>query len=171
MRSINANRITWKQIVLKLAKSTMFIVIVFAIVLMYVVLKAASRWSEPQNLPPGECWFPFRAIFNRSEITAPCERLMEMAKVYGDVFTIKRGRQITVFINNISVAKKALQNKGNDFAGRAYSQACDLLTQGRMGFINGDFGSTLELHNKVLKLALHMITDTCFSFFFRTENQ
>ena len=163
MRSINANRITWKQIVLKLAKSTMFIVIVFAIVLLYVVLKAASRWSEPQNLPPGECWFPFRAIFNRSEITAPCETLMEMAKVYGDVFTIKRGRQITVFINNISVAKKALQNKGNDFAGRAYSQACDLLTQGRMGFINCDFDSTLKLHNKVLKLALHMITDTCFS--------
>ena len=84
-----------------------------------------------------------------------------MTKVHGDVFTIKRGREIIIFVNSISVANEALRNKGNDFAGRAFSRATSFLTQGKIGLVNGDFEPIWEFHHRLTYLALHNITNSC----------
>lgn len=86
---------------------------------------------------------------------------MDMAKVHGDVFTIKRGREILIFVNSISAAKEALRSKGNDLSGRAYSQVSGLLTKGGMGVAYGECGPTWKIQHRVTSLGLQLITNTC----------
>ena len=86
---------------------------------------------------------------------------MDMAKVHGDVFTIKRGREILIFVNSISAAKEALRSKGNDLSGRAYSQVSSLLTKGGMGVAYGECGPTWKIQHRVTSFGLQLITNTC----------
>ncbi|KAJ7327706.1 hypothetical protein OS493_026584 [Desmophyllum pertusum] len=134
----------------------MLVVVVLAIVLSYILWELTIRWQESRDLPPGARVFPFRTIFRFYQDSAPHERLTEMAKKHGDVFTIKRGREMLTFVNSISAAKETLKNRGNDFAGRACSQASSLLTKGSMGVMFGDYGPTWKLHSKIMYLAMHM---------------
>lgn len=86
-----------------------------------------------------------------------------MAKVHGDIFTIKRGREVMVFVNSISAAKEALRNKGDDFAGRTYSQAASFLTKGGLAVVYGDIGPKWELCHRLASLGLHKFTNTHLS--------
>lgn len=144
--------------------SIMLIVIVLVTIASYILWKLFIRWYERRNLPPGERLFPFSTIFRSPDGFAPHERLAEMTKKHGDVFTIKRGREVIIFVNSIAAAKTALENRGNDFAGRAWSLASSLLSKGGNGVVFSDFGSTWKLHRRIMCLAMRMTHDSCESF-------
>ena len=99
---------------------------------------------------------PFQTIFRFNANSAPHERLTEMVKKHGDVFTIKRGRETIIFVNSISAAKEALENRGNDFAGRASSTAFNLVTKGGLGVVYSDFGQTWKLQHRIMSLAMQV---------------
>ena len=143
--------------------SIMLLVIVLVAVGSYILWELLIRWFEPRSLPPGERLFPFSTIFRPTDGVAPHERLAEMTKKYDDVFTIKRGREVLVFVNSISGGKEALQNRGNDFAGRAWSHASSLLTKAGIGVVCSDFGPTWKLHHRIMYSAMHMNSSESFS--------
>lgn len=98
----------------------LFISVLFAITVICTLWELVIRWSQPRNLPPGERWFPFRSIKSLSGGTvAPHIGLTNMAKKYGGVFSIMRGREIIIVVSNVSAANEALRKKGERLRGKA----------------------------------------------------
>lgn len=142
----------------------MLIAIVLVAIGSYILWELFTRLFEPRNLPPGERLFPLNAIFRSTDGLAPHEKLAELTKKHGDVFTIRRGREVNIFVNSIAAAKETLKNRGNEFAGRVWSQVYRLLTKAEVGVVSNDFGPTWKLHRRIMSSAMNMIMNSCESF-------
>lgn len=143
--------------------------VLLAITIICILWELVIRWSQPRNLPPGERWFPFRSIKSLSGGTiAPHIRLTNMAKKYGDVFSIRRGREIIIVVSNVSAANETLRNRGSDFAGRPYSCVLELISKERNGVMythsNIDHRNTNDMLHKITMLGLHYMSEVNSSF-------
>ncbi|XP_029205998.2 steroid 17-alpha-hydroxylase/17,20 lyase-like [Acropora millepora] len=147
----------------------LFISVLFAITIICTLWELVIRWSQPRNLPPGERWFPFRSIRSLSGGTvAPHIGLTNMAKKYGGVFSIRRGREIIIVVSNVSAANEALRKKGSEFAGRPYSCVLELISKERNGVNcsdrNIDHRNKNDLLHRITKMGLHYMSEinSCF---------
>ncbi|KAJ8045772.1 Steroid 17-alpha-hydroxylase/17,20 lyase [Holothuria leucospilota] len=110
-------------------------------------------WSQQKprkDFPPGPKGWPL--IGNILEFrgnTPPHIILMEQAKKYGDIFSIRIGQRWTVVLNGAALIKEALLKKGIEFANRPSSFSIDLFTEGGKDIAFGQFTPTWKLHRKL----------------------
>ncbi|XP_033110562.1 cytochrome P450 2U1-like [Anneissia japonica] len=103
-----------------------------------VVIVLVQRWSKNrmQNLPPSPWGLPFLGnILSIGE--NPHLTFMEMAKVYGNVFSVRMGRQRVTVLNGADVIREALVKQGRVFEGRPHLALTSMLTDGQ-GIVTAD---------------------------------
>ncbi|XP_035687441.1 steroid 17-alpha-hydroxylase/17,20 lyase-like [Branchiostoma floridae] len=108
-----------------------------------------KRW----RMPPGP--FPWPIIGNlpmfagKSHLT-----FIDLAKKYGDVFSLKQGMTDVVVLNSVDAVREALVEKSVQFAGRPHLQSLDIRTEGRRNMAFADYSPAWKQHRKLVKSAL-----------------
>lgn len=96
--------------------------------------------KRPKNLPPGPWGLPVvGSLFSLGK--EPHITLMDMAKEYGNVFSINLGGQRVVVLNGFKAVREALVKKAEAFAGRPTLVLTQELTEGQ-GIVTADYGPT-----------------------------
>ena len=105
-----------------------------ALLLVYGLVGYIKHVYNLKNYPPGP--FPLPFIGNLRKLgEKPYLTFIDLAKVYGDVFSVSLGMQRIVIINKIEPAKEALITKSVEFAGRPTTNYIfQLISRGRFTF-------------------------------------
>ncbi|XP_071491230.1 cytochrome P450 2J6-like [Diadema antillarum] len=116
-------------------------VLLFAIttlLTMMVVRWYRRRSRLPGKLPPGPWGLPLvGSIFSLGK--QPHMTLMDMARKYGNVFTLNLAGQLVVVLNGYDTVREALVKKAGVFAGRPHLALTQELTEGQ-GIVVADSG-------------------------------
>lgn len=120
----------------------------------------AIQWaSTPRGLPPGPPRFPLVGTIP-SLILYKCrfmfQTLENLAKAYGDVFTVYLPGRATVVINSVQLAREALVAQKDTFSGRPYLFTTHYLSRGGKGLGFSDYGPALVLSRKIVHSAFRM---------------
>ncbi|XP_006822041.1 cytochrome P450 2U1-like [Saccoglossus kowalevskii] len=98
------------------------------------------------RMPPGPTGIPvFGNLFSLGN--NPHLTFIEMAKKYGNVFTIKLGSESIVVLNGFQAVRDALVKQGQAFAGRPKMTLTEELTKGK-GIVAADYGETWKRQRK-----------------------
>ncbi|XP_077999480.1 cytochrome P450 2U1-like [Glandiceps talaboti] len=120
----------------------------FLIILTWSQSKSRSGQKIDRNLklPPGPKGLPI--LGNLLSLgTNPHLTFIEMAKKYGNVFTIKIASESIVVLNGYQAVKDALVKKSLQFAGRPKMALTEELTKGK-GIVTADYGNTWKTQRK-----------------------
>ncbi|KAI8484312.1 cytochrome P450 2 sub U member 1 [Branchiostoma belcheri] len=79
---------------------------------------------------------------------------IDLAKKYGDVFSLRRGMTDVVVLNSLTAVREALVEKSVDFAGRPHTQSYDIMSEGRRNMAFTDYDPVWKQHGKLIKSAL-----------------
>lgn len=105
----------------------------------YFGLTYIDHVRKLNDYPPGP--FPLPYLGNLHLMgERPHEAFKELAKKYGDVFSVSLGMERTVIINNIDPAREVLVKKGKIFAGRPDTYAFKLFSRNGQDVAFSDFG-------------------------------
>ncbi|XP_019639175.1 PREDICTED: steroid 17-alpha-hydroxylase/17,20 lyase-like [Branchiostoma belcheri] len=106
-----------------------------------------------RRMPPGP--IPWPIIGNRSAFQGKFHlTFIELAKKYGDVFSLRRGMTDVVVLNSEAAVREALVEKSVEFAGRPHAQSLDIRTENRRNMAFTDYGPAWKQHRKIVKSAL-----------------
>ncbi|XP_002730828.1 steroid 17-alpha-hydroxylase/17,20 lyase-like [Saccoglossus kowalevskii] len=125
------------------------------IAVVVILLVALMIWSihRPSGMPPGPRGFPI--IGSMLSLT---ENLyldfLQLAKEYGDIFTIKIGSHHVVIVNNYELIKETLVKKSTDFAGRPQTFTGNMGSEGFKDIILSDYSPSWKLHRKIAHQAI-----------------
>eukprot|EP00058_Branchiostoma_floridae_P016376 XP_002601864.1 hypothetical protein BRAFLDRAFT_215356 [Branchiostoma floridae] len=78
----------------------------------------------------------------------------DLAKKYGDVFSLKMGMTDVVVLNSLDTVKEAFVKKGVDFAGRPMILSMDIFSEGGKDIAFTDYSPTWKLHRKLFHGAI-----------------
>ncbi|XP_066275013.1 steroid 17-alpha-hydroxylase/17,20 lyase-like isoform X2 [Branchiostoma lanceolatum] len=108
-----------------------------------------KRW----RMPPGPFFWPI--IGNLFSFGGQFFlTFIDLAKTYGDVFSLKLGMTDVVVLNSLDAVKEALVKKGVDFAGRPKTLSGDIFTEGGKDIAFTDYSPTWKLHRKLFHSAI-----------------
>ena len=132
--------------------------IIFMVVislLMYITYTYIKHLLQLKNYPPGP--FPLPILGNINLMSdKPYESFRDLAKIYGDVFSISMGTQRMVVINTIEPTREALITKGKIFAGRPSLYTTSLITRGRKDIAMADYSTPWKVLKKIASVGLKM---------------
>ncbi|KAM4574935.1 cytochrome P450 2J6-like [Fundulus diaphanus] len=93
-------------------KSLLLFVVIFIITLDYV------KNRRPAGFPPGPGALPIVGNIFTWDQNRPHERLMELARIYGDVYSLRFGQKWSVVLNGFEAIKEALVTNGDSMVDR-----------------------------------------------------
>ncbi|XP_078699158.1 steroid 17-alpha-hydroxylase/17,20 lyase-like [Branchiostoma floridae x Branchiostoma belcheri] len=107
------------------------------------------RW----RMPPGP--FPWPVIGNIAILGGKTYlTFIDLAKKYGDVFSVKLGMVDVVVLNSLDAVKEAFVKKSAEFGGRPKTLTNEILTEGGKDIAFTDDSPTLKLQRKLFVSAL-----------------
>eukprot|EP00058_Branchiostoma_floridae_P016375 XP_002601863.1 hypothetical protein BRAFLDRAFT_121141 [Branchiostoma floridae] len=108
-----------------------------------------KRW----RMPPGPFFWPIigNIYFFSGRMYTTCT---DLAKKYGDVFSLKMGMTDVVVLNSLDTVKEAFVKKGVDFAGRPKILSMDIFSEGGKDIAFTDYSPTWKLHRKLFHGAI-----------------
>ena len=141
---------------LRLVASTMLLEAVLFVCAMLLLSGVAQKLvAKVRNYPPGPTPLPIIGNFHNLG-WQPHLSLTEMAQKYGKVFQIFLGHQRTVVISDIVIAREALLQKLNQFAGRPFVYSGSIFSNGGKGIGFGDFTPEWKLQRKIAHGAIKL---------------
>ncbi|KAI1892062.1 hypothetical protein AGOR_G00150110 [Albula goreensis] len=106
------------QVVLSSVLDWMDIHTLLLFVFVFLLISDHLRNRSPKNFPPGPWALPFVGNLFNTDAKQPHIHFKELAKRYGNVFSLHVGGVRTVVINGYSLVKEALIVQGSTFAAR-----------------------------------------------------
>ncbi|KAL2089583.1 hypothetical protein ACEWY4_014271 [Coilia grayii] len=108
-------------------------------VLFLLLIADYLKNRKPHNYPPGPFSLPFLGNIFNMDAKEPHIYLTKLAKVYGNVFGLRLGRDNIVFLNGYKIIREALVVQGDNFVDRPYSPTVARVYAGNRGlfFSNG----------------------------------
>eukprot|EP00058_Branchiostoma_floridae_P022221 XP_002607711.1 hypothetical protein BRAFLDRAFT_82842 [Branchiostoma floridae] len=99
--------------------------------------------------------FPWPVIGNLSMFSGKSHlTFIDLAKKYGDVFSLKKGMTDVVVLNSVDAVREALVEKSVAFAGRPHLQSYEIESEGRKNMAFTDYNPAWKQHSKLMKSAL-----------------
>ncbi|XP_070543996.1 steroid 17-alpha-hydroxylase/17,20 lyase-like [Ptychodera flava] len=125
------------------------------LLMLLLVLVIAALWSMhiPAGFPQGPRGLPFIGSLV-AFATDPMYTLTDLAKKYGDIFSLKLGMQRIVVLSNIELVREALVKKQNAFAGRPMVHSLDLFSEGGEDIAAGNFTQKWKTLRKIAHQAI-----------------
>ena len=124
------------------------------------VVVYAIKWvRQSRGLPPGPPRFPIIGSLPSLLLSSSrfhFQTFSEMAKTYGDVFTMYYPDKPAVIINSMSVARNALITQKDAFSGKPYLFTWHYISREGKGIGFADFSSTVVLNRKIIHNAFRM---------------
>nr|XP_033791787.1 cytochrome P450 2K6-like [Geotrypetes seraphini] len=107
--------------------------------LIFILSKYARERKSPQNFPPGPRPLPIIGSLHIMNLKRPHKTFMELAKIYGPVFSIQLGMEKIVVLTGYNTVKEALVNYADEFSGRARMAIFEELNEGNgVAFAHGE---------------------------------
>ncbi|XP_070543894.1 steroid 17-alpha-hydroxylase/17,20 lyase-like isoform X2 [Ptychodera flava] len=134
------------------------------LLMLLLVLVIAALWSMhiPAGFPQGPRGLPLIGSLV-AFATDPMYTLTDLAKKYGDIFSLKLGMQRIVVLSNIELVREALVKKQNAFAGRPMVHSLDLFSEGGEDIAAGNFTQKWKTLRKIAHQAIsYELDDTEF---------
>lgn len=132
------------------------IALLLSVIAVYVV---CTLW-ENRNLPPGP--FPLPVLGNLPlsvGLKQPYRDLANLTKKYGKLFRIQMGSRKVIVLNSFEIAKEALVNKGEDFAGRPSHFFGSIFGRNYTDVAFQTFSHGWKAQHRILKTALYLTKD------------
>ncbi|XP_066275065.1 steroid 17-alpha-hydroxylase/17,20 lyase-like isoform X2 [Branchiostoma lanceolatum] len=131
----------------------MFLMTLSASLLMILFVTWLMDYIRRWRMPPGP--FPWPIIGNSSVFSGKFHlTFIDLAKTYGDVFSLKQGVTDVVVLNSVDAVREALVEKSVAFSGRPHSQSLDIRTEGRRNMAFTDYSPAWKQHRRLVKSAL-----------------
>ncbi|XP_070574475.1 steroid 17-alpha-hydroxylase/17,20 lyase-like [Ptychodera flava] len=126
--------------------------VLLVVVLMIVI---AALWSMriPSGFPPGPRGLPFIGSIGVLA-TDPIYKITDLAQKYGDIYSLKVGRQRIIVLNNIELVREALVKKQKAFAGRPTVYSLDLFSERGEDIMFGNFTEKWKTLRKIAHQAI-----------------
>ncbi|XP_070574462.1 cytochrome P450 1A5-like [Ptychodera flava] len=113
-----------------------------------IVFSALWGLRRPRGWPNGPVGLPF--IGSAFELVKnPHLTMAKYAKKYGPIYSMKIGTRRVVVLNTMNMAKEALVDKANDFAGRMQTQSFDIISEGGNDIFFSDFSKFWQFRRKL----------------------
>lgn len=109
-----------------------------------------------RKLPPGPTSIPFIGDVLSINPKSPHLSLIELAKTYGDIFSIKLGSERVVVLNNAELIKSAY--RGVDISHRPDLFCMDVLAGGK-GFLTCKDEIQRQMHMKICRQAMRVVNN------------
>ncbi|XP_078619282.1 steroid 17-alpha-hydroxylase/17,20 lyase-like isoform X2 [Branchiostoma floridae x Branchiostoma japonicum] len=118
-----------------------------------ILVKWLKDYVQRWRMPPGPFFWP--VIGNLSLFSGKSYlTFIDLAKTYGDVFSLKMGMTDVVVLNSLDAVKEAFVKKGEDFAGRPKMLSTDISSEGGKDIAFADYSPTWKLHRKLFHSAI-----------------
>ncbi|XP_035687440.1 steroid 17-alpha-hydroxylase/17,20 lyase-like [Branchiostoma floridae] len=118
-----------------------------------ILIKWLNDYVKRWRMPPGPFFWPI--IGNLSLFSGRMYlTFIDLAKTYGDVFSLKLGMTDVVVLNSLDAVKEAFMKKGADFAGRPKMLSMDISSEGGKDIVFTDYNPTWKLHRKLFHGAI-----------------
>uniref|UniRef100_A0A7M6DPE8 Uncharacterized protein n=1 Tax=Clytia hemisphaerica TaxID=252671 RepID=A0A7M6DPE8_9CNID len=126
------------------------------LVLLWMFITYAVHLISLRKYPKGP--FPLPLLGNILSLSErPYLDFIELAKVYGDVFSISFGMERAVILNSYDVIKEALMTRGTDFAGRPTTDIPNkIISRNFTNIAHRDYSKTWAFLRKVAYKSLHV---------------
>ncbi|XP_039590490.1 cytochrome P450 2J2-like [Polypterus senegalus] len=103
----------------------------FIFLLVFLLAADYIKNRAPKNFPPGPWSLPFVGnIFNIDPLK-PHIYMCKLAERYGNIFSLRLGRDKAVVVNGFKMVKEALVNQGDIFAGRTLTPVFERINRGQ----------------------------------------
>ncbi|XP_070556176.1 cytochrome P450 1A1-like [Ptychodera flava] len=114
----------------------------------FILIAALWTMRRPAGLPPGPRGLPF--IGSIGDLAQnPVRTLLDFAKTYGDIYTLKIGMQHIVVLHGLELVRGALVEKQDEFAGRPWTYSLDVVSEGGQNISNGSFTKKWKALRKI----------------------
>lgn len=131
-----------------------FVCLCLAVTLLLLFLGLAKIWRDDR--PPGPFGLPIvGSLLHLGD--SPHLALSKMAKVYGNVFSIRLGCRNVIVLNSQDVIKEALSKKAGHFSSRPPFHSFQINSRGGRSIAFGDFGPLHHRNKKLATRALHSV--------------
>ncbi|XP_046550719.1 cytochrome P450 1A1-like [Haliotis rubra] len=141
------------QLMSTFLKSTEIQVGMVTFMVSLLAIKAMNKMtSDLKNPPPGPWGFP---VIGHLPLLGkdPYVTFMKMKESFGNIFKIQMGSWPAVVVNGKQAIREALQNSGEDYAGRPQFMSAKIVSNGQsIGF--GLYDETWKLHRKLANKVL-----------------
>lgn len=112
-------------------------VIVVSLLTIFIAYKLFQRFRF--KLPPGPRPLPFVGnIYNLKPVLVRC--FTEWSQVYGPIFSVYLGSQLSIIVNSAELAKQVLNDNDRHLANRHRSTVTNVLTKNGVDLIWSDYG-------------------------------